>query len=87
MVGETGFELATLPVLHSKTIKGLAEGEAKWSGRQDSNLRPSAPKADALPGCATPRRLDALMQAGPLRQGAIVGCVRMTRRGLGREAA
>ncbi len=27
----------------------------KWSGRQDSNLRPSAPKADALPGCATPR--------------------------------
>ena len=30
----------------------LGEG---WSGRQDSNLRPSAPKADALPGCATPR--------------------------------
>ena len=27
-----------------------------WSGRQDSNLRPSAPKADALPGCATPRQ-------------------------------
>ena len=27
----------------------------EWSGRQDSNLRPSAPKADALPGCATPR--------------------------------
>jgi ubiquinone/menaquinone biosynthesis C-methylase UbiE len=25
------------------------------AGRQDSNLRPSAPKADALPGCATPR--------------------------------
>src|SRR5690349_23809402 len=29
---------------------------AQWSGRQDSNLRPSAPKADALPDCATPRR-------------------------------
>jgi cytochrome P450 len=28
---------------------------SEWSGRQDSNLRPSAPKADALPGCATPR--------------------------------
>ena len=28
-----------------------------WSGRWDSNSRPSAPKADALPGCATPRRL------------------------------
>ena len=27
----------------------------KWSGREDSNLRPSAPEADALPGCATPR--------------------------------
>ena len=27
-----------------------------WSGRRDSNPRPSAPKADALPGCATPRR-------------------------------
>ena len=26
-----------------------------WSGREDSNLRLSAPKADALPGCATPR--------------------------------
>ena len=28
-----------------------------WSGRQDSNLRPSAPKADALPNCATSRFL------------------------------
>ena len=26
-----------------------------WSGWQDSNLRPTAPKAVALPGCATPR--------------------------------
>jgi site-specific DNA recombinase len=33
----------------------------KWSGRQDSNLRPSAPKADALPGCATPRRREPSM--------------------------
>jgi hypothetical protein len=31
-----------------------AEAE-EWSGRKDLNLRPSAPKADALPGCATPR--------------------------------
>jgi hypothetical protein len=29
---------------------------SKWSGHQDSNLGPSAPKADALPGCAIPRR-------------------------------
>jgi len=26
-----------------------------WSGRQDSNLRPSGPKPDALPACATSR--------------------------------
>ena len=35
---------------------GSRELQSGWSGRQDSNLRPSAPKADALPGCATPRR-------------------------------
>ena len=28
-----------------------------WSGRQDSNLRHPAPKAGALPDCATSRRL------------------------------
>src|SRR6476660_2042712 len=26
-----------------------------WSGRPDLNRRPPAPKAGALPGCATPR--------------------------------
>ena len=30
----------------------------KWSGRRDSNPRPSGPKPDALPGCATPRPAD-----------------------------
>ena len=29
---------------------------ARWSGRHDSNVRPSGPKPDALPSCATPRR-------------------------------
>src|SRR6266404_7103267 len=29
------------------------------SGREDSNLRPPAPKAGALPGCATPREASA----------------------------
>lgn len=28
---------------------------SQWSGREDLNLRPPAPKAGALPGCATPR--------------------------------
>jgi hypothetical protein len=27
-----------------------------WSGREDLNLRPHAPHACTLPGCATPRR-------------------------------
>jgi hypothetical protein len=31
-------------------------GWARWSGRADLNGRPPAPKAGALPGCATPRR-------------------------------
>jgi hypothetical protein len=35
------------------------------SGRQDSNLRPSGPKPDALPGCATPRCLDRLIYRFP----------------------
>ena len=36
-----------------------------WSGRKDSNLRPSGPKPDALPGCATPRQ--ALHSSSALR--------------------
>src|SRR4026207_91881 len=36
------------------TPAGTPELE-KWSGRLDSNQRPPAPKAGALPGCATPR--------------------------------
>ena len=32
-------------------------GLKEWSGRRDLNPRPSAPKADALPGCATPRKV------------------------------
>ncbi len=32
----------------------------EWSEQQDSNLRPSAPKADALPGCAMLRHISGL---------------------------
>ena len=31
--------------------------QPNWSGREDSNLRPPAPKAGALPDCATPRQV------------------------------
>jgi hypothetical protein len=34
---------------------GVTPNVEKWSGRPDSNRRPPAPKAGALPGCATPR--------------------------------
>jgi hypothetical protein len=54
--------------LHSRTVAPSRERDVlpvprdftfeKWSGRQDSNLRPPAPKAGALPGCATPRSTD-----------------------------
>jgi hypothetical protein len=38
-----------------KNHHGLALLKFKWSGREDLNLRHPAPKAGALPGCATPR--------------------------------
>src|SRR2546426_6620782 len=34
---------------------GVTPEAEKWSGRLDLNQRPPAPKAGALPGCATPR--------------------------------
>ena len=37
---------------------GNSEKNPNWSGWWDSNPRPIAPKATALPGCATPRRLN-----------------------------
>jgi hypothetical protein len=41
------------PAVFLRAVTRCCRG--KWSGRLDSNQRPSAPKADALPGCATPR--------------------------------
>src|SRR6266567_9483737 len=38
----------------------MANTGAIWSGRPDLNRRPPAPKAGALPGCATPRHETAL---------------------------
>jgi hypothetical protein len=35
-----------------------------WSGRRDSNSRPLAPHASALPGCATPRLRPKVYQVG-----------------------
>ena len=42
----------------------LGSGVSWQSGRQDSNLRHLAPKASALPNCATPRHLNRLTVGG-----------------------
>jgi hypothetical protein len=46
--GRPGISPRISPISWSQSLKSQ-------SGRQDSNLRPSAPKAPALPSCATPR--------------------------------
>jgi hypothetical protein len=43
------------PMLYPAELRARVS-RTSWSGQQDSNLRPSAPKADALPDCAMPRR-------------------------------
>ena len=43
--------------MNTKGRLGMTEpAHILWSGRKDLNLRPPAPHAGALPGCATPRR-------------------------------
>jgi hypothetical protein len=42
-------------VLKIRIIQAFRAFPESWSGREDSNLRPLAPHASALPGCATPR--------------------------------
>ena len=56
-----GGPLTPEPVAPAKAPAG------PWSGRLDSNQRPPAPKAGALPGCATPRLWDstALVRPSP----------------------
>ena len=44
-----------LRALFSSIRKSLQNQQNYWSGQTDSNRRPSAPKADALPDCAMPR--------------------------------
>ena len=46
---------------------------AGWSGRRDSNSRPLAPEASALPSCATPRRVGKRWEVNYIRSGAASG--------------
>jgi hypothetical protein len=49
------WKAGALPLSYTRTALGLVS-PASLSGREDLNLRPPAPKAGALPDCATPRR-------------------------------
>ena len=50
-----GSDMTAPPDCPTQPAAHAGDAVEMGSGRQDSNLRPSAPKADALPGCATPR--------------------------------
>ena len=57
-----GLFVAPVPVASDNAAhaaQGIRKPKTFWSGREDLNLRPPAPKAGALPGCATPRQSEA----------------------------
>ena len=63
------FFLAAPMCVLAKRKKDLAKPSPflnQWSARKDSNLRPLAPHASALPGCATRRRERYCMTNNPL---------------------
>src|SRR5439155_4159519 len=45
----------SIPLTESHSTRSSKGHNEEWSGREDLNLRPPAPKAGALPDCATPR--------------------------------
>ena len=51
-LGKVGAAIYERAHHHGLIVRGIPPG----SGRPDSNRRPPAPKAGALPGCATPRK-------------------------------
>src|SRR6266567_1419568 len=64
--GKTPGKVVSLSVSPPRSsVKLIEREEVGWSGRRDSNPRPSAPKADALPDCATPRRCNCIAKGLP----------------------
>ena len=60
---ENGQNYETNPIFHRPLGRNQLNRNQQgvWSGRGDLNARPPAPKAGALPGCATPRHRDAYL--------------------------
>ncbi len=60
--------LALLQEVHSATPRCITPRRSSQSGRPDSNRRPPAPKAGAIPGYATPREESKNIQRAPQNQ-------------------
>src|SRR5689334_1202320 len=74
MVGAAGFGAAATGVAaNGKAPPRPSEERSvkRWSGRPDSNRRRPAPKAGALPGCATPRLVKNTLKNAPNRHDAL----------------
>ena len=71
----TGLEPATCG-LTTRRSAPLSYGHRQQSGWWDSNPRPPAPKAGALPNCATPRKCEPARRRGlePLPGGVGIRC-------------
>ena len=52
--------------LTAKTVRPCFCNTNFWSGREDLNLRPPAPHAGTLPGCATPRKKKIITDSWPI---------------------
>ena len=59
--------------MQNENYRGGSRKNAGWSGRRDSNSRPLAPEASALPSCATPRRVGKRWEVNYIRSGAASG--------------
>ena len=53
------------PACKADALPAELNSHTFWSGWQDSNLRPSGPKPDALPNCATSRRMFSAVLLSP----------------------
>src|SRR5258706_2687084 len=54
------------PVLYPDELRALLDPDSRWSGWRDSNPRHLAPKASALPDCATPRERELYVGSDPV---------------------